>query len=122
MKEFEDLGDLVSWKEARADGTIRYGEEKVMGEIVEKYCKKLEKENERLNNIIIIMEKYFELIIDLGFDYDGLNKEDSLKKLIDELCRYASLGRAYNTTEPIYVNANKKYNILNEELKDSDKE
>ena len=70
-------------------------------------------------NIIKIMEKYFELIIDLGYDYDGLNQEESLKKLIDELCKYASLGRAYNITEPIYVNENKKYNILHEELKGS---
>ena len=73
----------------------------------------------RLNNIIKIMEKYLELIVDLGYDYDGLNSEDSLKGLIDELCRYASLGRAYNTTEPIFENENKKYNILNEELKEN---
>ena len=39
------------------------------------------KEIERLNNIIKIMEKYFELIVDLGYDYDGLNSEDSLKRL-----------------------------------------
>ena len=29
-----------------------------MGDILEKYCKKLEKENERLNNIINELEKY----------------------------------------------------------------
>ena len=81
----------------------------------------LSQEIERLNNIIKIMEKYFELILNLGYDYDGLNEKESLKKLIDELCRYASLGRAYNTTEIIYVNGDKKYNILNEELKGSDK-
>ena len=79
-------------------------------------------EIERLNNIIEIMEKYFELILNLGYDYDGLNEKESLKNLIDELCRYASLGRAYNTTEIIYVNKDKKYNILGEELKGSDKE
>lgn len=83
---------------------------------------RLFKENKRLNNIIKTMEKYFELIIDLGYDYDGLNEKESLKKLIDELCRYASLGRVYNTNEPVYVNGDKKYNILNEELKESDKE
>jgi len=71
----------------------------------------------RLNNIIKIMERYFELIYDLGYDYDGLNDKESLKSLIDELVRYASLGRTYNTTETIYVNNNKKYNILNEEIK-----
>lgn len=70
---------------------------------------------------IEIMEKYFELIIDLGYDYDGFNKEEDLKGLIDELVRYASLGRVCNTTEAIYVNQDKKYNILNEELKGDNK-
>lgn len=77
----------------------------------------LEQELERYKNIIEIMERYFELIIDLSFDYDGLNEVKSLKVLIDELKNYASLGRAYNTTEPIYENNGKKYNILHEELK-----
>lgn len=86
---------------------------------IEGYLDLQEKEIKRLNNIIKIMEKYFELIIDLGYDYDGLNEEESLKNLIDELCKYASLGRAYNITEPIYENENKKYNILHEKLKES---
>ena len=64
----------------------------------------------------IIMEKYLELIYDLGYDYDGLDKVESLKALIDELVRYASLGRVCNTTEPIYENGGKKYNILLEEI------
>ena len=80
-----------------------------------------DKEIERLNNIIIIMEKYFELIIDLGYDYDGLSNTKDLQNLIDELVRYASLGRVCNTTEAIYVNQDKKYNILNEELKGDNK-
>ena len=65
---------------------------------------------------IIIMEKYFELIIDLGFDYDGFNKADSLKSLIDELVRFAKLGRACNITEAIYEIENKKFNILHKEI------
>lgn len=65
----------------------------------------------------IIMEKYLELIADLGYDYDGLNSVESLKGLIDELVRYANLGRVCNTTEPIYENGGKKYNILMEEIK-----
>ena len=96
--------------------TIQY-----TGKYANHLLREKDKEIERLNNIIKIMEKYFELIVDLGYDYDGLNNEESLKKLIDELCRYASLGRAYNTTEIIYANGDKKYNILNEELKGSDK-
>lgn len=67
---------------------------------------------------IEIMERYFEIIIDLGFDYDGFEQADSLKGLIDELVRFAKLGRICNTTEPIFECANKKYNILHEELKE----
>lgn len=68
----------------------------------------------------IIMGKYLELIIDLGYDYDGCETVESLKGLIDELVHLASLGRACNITEVIYENSEKKYNILHEELKDSD--
>lgn len=67
---------------------------------------------------IEIMEKYFELIIDLGYDYDGFNKEEDLKGLIDELVRYASLGRVCNITEPIYTRKDdEKCNILGELIK-----
>lgn len=76
----------------------------------EALIKKQEKE-------IKIMEKYFELIIDLGYDYDGLSSTEDLQNLIDELVRYASLGRVCNTTEAIYVNQNEKYNILGELIK-----
>lgn len=83
----------------------------------------LEKENEQLQSqlqekekIIIIMEKYFELICDLGFDYDGCNKVESLKNLIDELVHYSNLGRVANTTEEIYMNKDKSFNILHEEI------
>ena len=63
-----------------------------------------------------IMERYFEIIIDLAFDYDGCNTVKGLKDLIDELVRFAKLGRACNITEPIYENNGKKYNIIHEEL------
>lgn len=71
---------------------------------------------------IEIMERYFELIIDLGFDYDGSNTVESLKELIDELVCYAKLGRVCNITEPIYSNGEKCYNILHEEIEVNDKE
>lgn len=64
---------------------------------------------------IEIMERYLELIYDLGYDYDGFNDVESLKGLIDEMCRLASLGRARNVTEPIFVdNKGMKANILGE--------
>lgn len=34
-----------------------------------------------------------QLLIDIGFDYDGFNQVDSLKTLIDELVRYARESR-----------------------------
>lgn len=71
-----------------------------------------------LDKMIKIMEKYLELIYDIGYDCDGLTKTEDLFKLVDELVRYASLGRACNTTECIYVNRDKKYNILGEEIND----
>lgn len=64
----------------------------------------------------IIMEKYLELIIQLGYDYDGLNTVESLKSLIDELVKYAKLGITKNLTETIYENEKGKYNILGKEL------
>ena len=78
--------------------------------------KKLQQENDKLNRQIVIMEKYLELIYDLGFDYDGYSANEHLKKLIDELVHCASLGRACNTTEPIFTNMGKHYNILHEEV------
>ena len=78
-------------------------------------------EHKELKKQVIIMEKYLELITDLAFDYDGCNTTESLKGLIDELDRLACLGRACNVTETIYVNNNKAYNILHQELeKDED--
>lgn len=72
-----------------------------------------------MDNRIEIMEKYLELIYDLGYDYDGCNDVKSLKGLIDEMCRLASLGRACNVSEPIYVDGKgNKLNILLEEPKD----
>lgn len=78
------------------------------------------KEIKRLKQSIVILENYLELIHDLGYDYDGLKYEYELKGLIDEMVRFASLGRAYNTTEEIYVDGKgKSFNILGEELKEN---
>ena len=80
------------------------------------YIINLQQANDKLNRQIVIMEKYLELIYDLGFDYDGYSTNEHLKKLIDELVHCASLGRACNTTEPIFTNMGKHYNILHEEV------
>ena len=81
----------------------------------------LQQENDKLNRQIVIMEKYLELIYNLGFDCDGYSDKVHLKKLIDELVRFASLGRACNDTEGIYIdNDNIYYNILNERIERGD--
>ena len=56
------------------------------------------------------------------YDYDGFNYEHDLKALIDEMVKYASLGRACNTSEVIFVDRDKEYNILNEEIKEGNNE
>ena len=104
------------FKEYLTDEDIKKAMYEKIDFIVE--LKEKDKEIERLNKTNIIMEKYLELIYDLGYDYDGLDEKESLKKLIDELVRYASLGRVCNTTEPIYINKDEKYNILHEKLKE----
>ena len=73
-------------------------------------------ENEELKQQIIIMEKYFELIHNISFDYDGYNDVAGLKGVINELNRFANLGRACNTTEPIYESDGVKFNILLQKL------
>lgn len=74
------------------------------------------KENEELKQQIIIMEKYFELIHNISFDYDGYNDVTGLKGVIDELNRLANLGRVCNTTEPIFASEGIKFNILLQKL------
>ena len=69
-------------------------------------------ENKKLKQQIIIMEKYFELINNISFDYHGYNDVTGLKGVIDELNRFANLGRVCNTTEPIYEREGIKFNIL----------
>jgi len=85
----------------------------------ERYCESL-KENQKLQYQIEIMEKYLELIVDLGFDFDGCNTVESLKGLVEELVHLASLARACNLTETIYENGGKKYNILHEEIENNE--
>ena len=90
-------------------------------EVYEQLIEQLQQENKRQKEQITIMEKYFELIIDLSFDYDGCNTIESLKQLIDELSRFAKLGRVCNVTEPIYENGCTSYNIFNQELVEVEK-
>lgn len=70
-----------------------------------------------LERQIKIKDKYCQLIINLGFDYDGFNTVDSLKGLIDELVSYARKAIEYDDKEVIYVNGKgERDNILGEPI------
>lgn len=55
--------------------------------------KKMLEENKQLKEENKNKNKWFQLIVDLGFDYDGFNDVENIKGLIDELVRYALSGR-----------------------------
>lgn len=53
----------------------------------------LEQENKKYKEVIDKAIDKLQLLIDIGFDYDGFNQADSLKTLIDELVGYAKESR-----------------------------
>lgn len=53
----------------------------------------LKEKCEYLKNSKENKNKWFQLIADIGYDYDGCNTIESLKGLIDELVQYALNGR-----------------------------
>lgn len=65
----------------------------------EKYCdleqenKQLKEKCEYLKQVKENKNKWFQLIADIGYDYDGCSKVENLKGLIDELVQYALNGR-----------------------------
>lgn len=72
-----------------------------------------------LERQIKIKDKWCQLIMDLGFDYDGLNTVESLKCLIDELVDYAHKAIICDDVSVVYVGADdKKSNILLENIKE----
>ena len=53
----------------------------------------LQQQNQKQKEIIDKAIDKLQLLIDIGFDYDGLNQVESLKTLIDELVGYAKESR-----------------------------
>ena len=72
--------------------------------------------NDKLERQIKIKNKYFQMIIDYGFDYDGFNDVSNLKQLIDDIVEFSRAGLDCNDKKVVYINSEKKYNILHEEL------
>ena len=72
-----------------------------------------------LERQVKIKDEWCQLIIDLGFDYDGCNTVESLKGLIDELVDYAHKAIICDDVSVAYVGADdKKSNILLENIKE----
>ena len=72
-----------------------------------------------LERQIKIKDKWCQLIIDIGFDYDGFNTVESLKGLIDELVDYAHKAIICDDVSVVYVGADdKKSNILLEDIRE----
>lgn len=72
-----------------------------------------------LERQIKIKDKWCQLIIDIGFDYDGFNTAESLKGPIDELVDYAHKAIICDDVSVVYVGADdKKSNILLEDIKE----
>ena len=66
---------------------------------------------------IEIKNAYCQLIVDLGFDYDGYNSVEGLKSLIDTLVDYAQKAITNDDMSVIYVSDDgHKENILMEKL------
>ena len=59
------------------------------------YIEKQKKEdkNQKYKEVIDKVIDKLQLLIDIGFDYDGFNQVNSLKTLIDELVGYAKESR-----------------------------
>lgn len=73
---------------------------------------------ENLGRIIKIKNEYLQLIIDIGYDYDGFEKTESLKELIDELVGLAKKALINDDKSIIYVGGEEGYNILHEKVDD----
>lgn len=113
---FENLSRLIEEHKKETHPYKRYEFDSTSYTLLLIDINNLLKENEELKQQIIIMEKYFELINNISFDYDGYNDVTGLKGVIDELNRLANLGRACNTTESIYESEGVKFNILLQKL------
>lgn len=107
-----EVNNMLKVSEVLFKNNVPVEEAKLIGS----YIERLIKDKEELNAKTIIMEKYLELIVDLSYDYDGCNSVDGLKELIDELKKYANLGRVCNLSEAIFQDGSSSYNILHEKI------
>lgn len=86
------------------------------------YIINLQQENKQLTRDKNIMQKYLQLIIYIGHDYDGYNDVENLKAVIDELCKYALYGKKLDDKSIISSSCEQYYNILGEPIEDKEQE
>jgi len=85
-------------------------------EVYERYYKQKE-EIAKLKRQIEIKDNYLDLIYCIGYDYDGYEKAESLKELIDELVDYAIRGKNNDDKTVMFEGSkNSKFNILHERI------
>ena len=73
-------------------------------------------ELKQLNRQIKIKDNYCQAIINIGYDYDGYNTVEGLKKIIDELVSLAQRSIDNDDKSGFYVGDGKEYNVLMEEI------
>ena len=81
LKEMEKC----NFKNNRCDYLLEHSEIDYLLE----YIDQLQQEKQKYKEVIDKAKDKLQLLIDIGFDYDGFNQVDSLKTLIDELVGYA---------------------------------
>ena len=105
--------------EKKTEEYIRSLEKKIK-ELEENYIpKSLVRENikelEKKDREIQIKNNYLDLIWQIGYDYDGLNKVESLKELIDELVDYAIKAKK-NDDKSVMYEGNRGKEIINQNI------
>lgn len=70
-----------------------------------------------LDRRIEIKDNYIELAIDIACDYDGYERPEDLKHLIDEIVGYNEKALENVVNEVMFWGGDHYYNILHEEIK-----
>lgn len=116
---YEDLGN--GWAEKR-ESHYYNPEYQIFTHWIDPAIDQQKQEIEKLTRQIDIMQRYFQLIIDIGYDYDEYRKAENLMELIDELVEYAYEGKIADDHTCHMVDSNgNKYNILGEKIEEEDK-
>lgn len=87
IKDLKERNDKLANQYRLRDIRCYYLEHLV--KIQEDEIKVLNNNRQYLNNLLENKDRWCQLIVDIGYDYDGYRKAESLMILIDELVNYA---------------------------------